>query len=729
MSVSQRCTRRAIAALLLTVLAATVPAAEQAAKQEQRDPSRAEAAEDSSAAQAEPGDQAGVDVIRVVGTPPERYQTESSDALTGFDVPYLDLPRSVEVIPEQILLDRKVTTLTEALQNASGVSLSDGFGGTNDDFLIRGFRRNSVYRNGFRLGSNFRINTTNLERIEVIKGPASITLGQVEPGGAVNIETKKPLSEPRYYVEGRGARYDSYFGLLDLSQPIDAIDGGMRLNASIEEAESFRDFTDIDRDFLSLAVTTRPFDGTRLDFTYEYRDESRPLDRGTVTLSDGEGGRFIPDLPRSRRLGEPFETFDVELNIVELGLTQELGDDWTLEAGVFHEFSDADDFQARPLRVFPDGTLVRRADGSRNRDIDVTAGRLRLNGEFATGPLKHQLAVGIDYRESAEDRFFAAGETRSDFNIFDPEFGNLSPMPLVQIPASSDTREYGIYVQDYVDLSARLSALLGVRFDEAEVESFFGPPVNRDVDTGFKDAISPQAGLIYRLRDNVSVYASYAEGFLPNTRTDETTGRVFDPEVSEQFEAGVKTEFNDGRIQSGIAVFDIEKENVVRVVDGVAQLVEGQSSQGIEVTTTGRLLPGLNIIGNYAFIDAEIESGPNRGNRPRNVAKHTFNLWASYEVPAGPLHGLGGGAGVSVFGDRFGDDANTWSLGAYELVDASLWYNIALPRAGALNLGEARLQFSVKNLTDERFFPASGGDLRVTVGQPRTYIGSIAVTF
>jgi len=721
MSLSQPRAHTVCVATIFSVLAGVAPAV----AQDEREPTPPSAESTTQTHK----DRAELEVTRVLGTPPERYQAGSSDALTGFDVPYLDLPRAVEVIPEQILLDRKVTTLTEALQNASGVSFSDGFGGTNDDFLIRGFRRNAVYRNGFRLGSNFRVNTTNLERIEVIKGPASITLGQVEPGGAVNIETKKPLSEPRYYAEGRGARYEDYFGLVDVSQPIDAIGGGVRFNGSLQDAESFRDFSEIDRDFLSLAVTARPFDGTRLDFSYEYRNESRPLDRGTVTLPDGEGGRFIPDLPRSRRLGEPFEEFDVELNIVELGLTQTLGSGWTLEAGVFHEFSDADDFQARPLQVFPDGTLARRADGSRNRDIDVVAGRVRLNGEFATGPLNHRVALGVDYRESAEDRFFAVGETNAEFNIFDPVFGNLSPEPLVQIPASTDTREYGVYVQDYVDLTARLSALVGVRFDEAEVESFFAPPVSRDVDTGFKDAISPQAGLTYRLRDNVSAYASYAEGFLPNTQTDETTGRVFDPEGSEQFEAGLKTEFNDGRIQSGIAVYEIEKDNVVRVVDGEAQLVDGQSSQGIEVTTTGRLMRGLNIIANYAFTDAEIDSGPNRGNRPRNVAKHNFNLWASYEVPEGPLHGLGAGAGVSVFGDRFGDDANTWSLGAYELVDASVWYNLALPRAGRLGFGEMRLQFSVKNLFDEEFFPASGGNLRVSVGEPRIYIGSLAVTF
>jgi len=667
--------------------------------------------------------------IRILGTPPERFLTDPSDALTGFPVDYLELPRSIEVIPEQVLLDRKVTTLTEALRNASGITLSDGFGGTNDDFLIRGFRRNAVYRNGFRLGSNFRVNTTNLDRIEVIKGPASITFGQVEPGGVVNIETKRPLDQRRYYAEGRAARYEDYFGLVDVSQPIDAIGGGIRLNASTQSAESFRDFTDIDRDFASLSLRARPFDGTTVEFNYEYRDESRPLDRGTVTLPDGQGGREIADLPRSRRLGEPFENFAVELNILDYSIRQALGAGWSIEGGMFHEFSDADDFQARPLQLFPDGTLARRADGSRDRDIDVLGSRLQLAGEIMTGPVRHRIAIGGDYRKSSENRVFAVGETSAAFNIFDPVFGNLSPDPLAEIPAGSDTEEYGVYIQDLIELTPRLTALAGVRFDEAEVESFFAPPVNNFTDTGFQSETSPQLGVTWRMLDEVSLYASYAEGFLPNTAVDETTGNVFDPEESDQIEAGVKGEFASGRVQTGLAVYRIDKENVVRVVDGVAQLVDGQRSEGLELTATGRLLPGMFITANYAYTDAEILTGPDRGNEPRNVAEHVFNVWGSYEVPSGPLYGLGTGLGVSVFGDRFGDDANTWELGAYELVDFSLWYNLSLPRLGALGLGEARVQFSVKNLFDEEFFPASGGDLRVNVGEPRTYIGSIAFTF
>ena len=138
---------------------------------------------------------------------------------------------------------------------------------------------------------------------------------------------------------------------------------------------------------------------------------------------------------------------------------------------------------------------------------------------------------------------------------------------------------------------------------------------------------------------------------------------------------------------------------MVRVVDGVAKLVDGQRSEGVEVTASGRPLPGMFITASYAYTDAKILSGPDQGNQPRNVAEQVFNFWGSYEVPSGPLYGLGTGVGVSLFEDRFGDDANTWNLGAYELVDFSVWYNLPLPGIDVLGPGEARVQFSVKNLT------------------------------
>lgn len=138
-----------------------------------------------------------IEEITVTGTDQSRYRSDNTRSLSGIDLGFLELPRVVEIIPEQILLDQKVTELEEALRNVPGISFSDGFGGSNNDFPIRGFRRNTVYRNGLRVRSNFRVNTSNLARVDVVKGPASITYGQVEPGGLVDVVTKQPLDDRR----------------------------------------------------------------------------------------------------------------------------------------------------------------------------------------------------------------------------------------------------------------------------------------------------------------------------------------------------------------------------------------------------------------------------------------------------------------------------------------------------------------------------------------------------
>ncbi|MBL8265453.1 TonB-dependent receptor plug domain-containing protein, partial [Steroidobacter sp.] len=217
----------------------------------------------------QPLQQATVEELVVLGVDPRRYDIAASDTLTGFPLSFLDSPRSVEIIPEQVLLDQKALDLAEALQNVTAVTFSDGFGGTNDDFLVRGFRRNSVYRDGFRRGSIFRINTVNVDRIEIIKGPASIAFGQLPPGGVVNVVTKKPLLEARTIVEGRLASHDTRFALLDSSIPFEQHNASVRVNLSWHEAQSFRDFTDIEQGVFAAASRWDPTLNTQVTASYE----------------------------------------------------------------------------------------------------------------------------------------------------------------------------------------------------------------------------------------------------------------------------------------------------------------------------------------------------------------------------------------------------------------------------------------------------------------------------
>lgn len=714
-----------------------------------------------------------VDEIVVIGTDQGRYRIEDSGALTGFQLDFLELPRVVNVIPEQLVLDQKITDLGEALRNTPGITQSDGFGGTNDDFFIRGFRRNTVYRNGFRRATNFRTNLTNVDYTQIVRGPASITYGQVEPGGLVDIITKKPLAEQRIAGEARYGSFEDQLFLLDWSQPInDAV--AFRVVASTQDANSFRDFTDFSRDTVALSARFDATASTRIDLSYEFRDESRPLDRGTVTVATPEGREIVNnliDIPISRRFGEPFEIAETEFHFIEATIEQDIGDSWTLRVGGAYEDSIGNDLQARPRSVVilnadapitPDGFflvdpetaaglvqpvfddptdlvfLSRRTDGSRERDSEVFYADAILSGEFETGPFRHRIALGGDYRSLEVTRFFVTSPTTNGFpveaggngallNLRSPVFGRLPDTlstdgrPLILAEQS----DYGFFVNDYIELTDRLSILAGLRFD-----SFDAADNNGSLDSA--NAVSPQAAINYEVTDFASVFFSYSQAFEPNfvINPEGATNEPFDPEDSEQFEVGAKAEFFDGRLQATGALYRIDKNNVLVFEEGQPVLRDGQSSQGAELSVTGQPIPGMNVVAGYAYTDSEIKGSSNPllvGNRPRNVGEHTFNLWASYELQSGPLEGLGLGGGVFHISDRFGDDANSFSLGAYTLVDLSAWYTLQAPGLGPGRT--IRLQVAGKNLFDEEYFSASGGNERISIGTPRAFFGSVSFDF
>lgn len=729
----------------------------------------------------EKNNEEAVEKITVVGTAQSRYLVDESSSLTGFDLDFLELPRIVNTIPEQLILDQKVTELTDILRNTPGISLSDGFGGTNDDFLVRGFRRNAIYRNGFRRATNFRTNLSNVEYTQVIRGPASITYGQVEPGGLVDIVTKKPLDEQRFAGEVRVGSFDDRFVLLDLSQPL-SDKAGIRLVGSVQDAESFRDFSDINRDTLSVSGTFDLSPTTRLNLSYEYRDESRPLDRGTISVPTPEGRAIVNDLfdiPNSRRFGEEFEIFDSNFNFFDATLEQELSDKWNVRLSAAYETSSSDDLQARPLAavvfdadgpitdqgqliiqspaqipailgqaqvsVFDEPTdrvfLSRRTDGNQNADVDVFYLNAVVAGEIDTGSVTHKIAIGGNYRDfEREDNFvFSAatndiaalfGITVPLFNINEPIFGNLpSDLDPSLFPRRiQTTEEFGVFINDYIEITDKFSVLLGARFDSVKVGNL--AEIDSAVELDSINEFSPQVAVNYKILDNASLFASYSESFEPNviSNPEVSITEPFDPEDSEQTEIGLKVEFFDGRLQTSAAIYDIDKTNVLTTVNGLPVLRDGQSSEGAEISVSGQPIQGMNIIAGYAYTDSEIGGvDADAGNTPRNVAENTFNLWASYEFQTGSLQGLGLGAGYFFVDDRFGDDANTFTLDSYNTVDFSVWYTLSAPGWGADD--SVRFQLAVRNLTDEDFFSASGGDLRINYGTPRTVFGSISFAF
>jgi iron complex outermembrane receptor protein len=289
---------------------------------------------------------------------------------------------------------------------------------------------------------------------------------------------------------------------------------------------------------------------------------------------------------------------------------------------------------------------------------------------------------------------------------------------------TDETEDFGIYINDYINFTDSLALLIGGRQDYSDVD---GNGEIKDV-----SAFSPQVALNYKPVANISTFVSYSEAFEPNTvlsfdnsGAQSETG-LFPAENSTQYEAGVKGQFFNSKLNSSLSVYRIEKENVLTAgPDGLPVLVKGQDSQGLEISISGQPVPGWTIVSGYAYTDASIKTGNNAGNRPSNVAKSNASLWTSYEFSQGQWAGLGAGAGVFYMGDRFGDNANSWELGSYSTCDISVWYTLPL----AKDKQNLRFQLSVKNMFDETYYSASGGDLRINIGQPRSLFASVSATF
>ncbi len=713
--------------------------------------------------------------ISVVGTKQSRYIIEVNDGATGLDLSFLDNPRNTILIPEQLILDRKVTTLEEALRNAPGVSAGDGFGGTRDDFFMRGFRRNAEYRNGFRRTSIFKANMSNTEYVQLVQGPAAITYGQVEPGGVVDVITKKPLNEQRIAGELRTGSYNDKFGMIDYSQPINE-DFSIRLVASIQDSESFRDFTDIKRDTFAFSSRYYLADSTKIDFAYEYRNEARPLDRGTIAIETTNGPAIINDLldvPFSQRFGSPWEIGEVEAEIFELSIGHDFNDLWNLELNIAHEGSTGNDLQSRPRAAFvvdadtaineqgyitsedfdpsviTDGAiyddssdrvyLIKRLDGSRDKEVTADLANIKLRGEFELGSMLHQVILGADYSNDNTDRKFTVGSQTDGINsafhsFIDPVYNLSGDFSLDGLPIlSAGSKNYGAYFNIYSHVTEKLGVLAGMRYSDTDYEATSdGVITSQTASSG----VVPQLGLNYKVLDNTSVYASFSESFEPNNVIPNNTGDAeeIDPEEGEQIEFGVKSEFFSGKAQTTLSFYKIDKINVVDGLDDLGDpiFVDGRSSQGVEFSVTGQPTDGMNISVSYAYTDAEDQDALGNKTQAESIADNIFNMYTSYEFQSGYLEGLGLGAGYYYESDRVMDAEGNLSqqvnLGDISLVDLSAWYTIKAPDSLSKD-GTIRFQAGVKNLFDDEYYGAGFTVLRIPLGSPRTAFASVSFDF
>jgi iron complex outermembrane recepter protein len=664
----------------------------------------------------------------IVVTEEEQRGYRLPNATTGSktDTPLRDLPFSVQVVPQELLQDRQVQSINEALRTVSGVTADNPSFSAFEGVTIRGFSGRNIIRNGLRDDTNIttRIAIPNIERIEVLKGPAGALFSQGGPGGTVNIVTKKPLSVPRYSVQGTIGNFDTYEGSLDLTGPLnDSKTLLYRLIAGASTSGTFIDFFDRRNYVVAPALTWQIGPATKLTFEGEYTISEQPNARGLPAK-----GTVLPNingkLPRNRFIGEPDDDLDKnDRYSIRLGyqLEHRFSSNWQLRNAFRATFLKNPQNSLFPSNLLDDERTLERGlftapDQSQNNYILDT----NVVGTFKSGSIAHKLLFGFDLNRDV----YASGGQQFELapiDIFNPVYRRPRGALLGEFPREPFiTDSLGIYLQDQIDLLPNLKLLLGGRFDIVSQKTEFA-----DGSESFQqdEAFSPRVGLVYQPIETVSLYASYSRSFLQSAGTafDNT---LFKPERGTQYEVGIKADWLDRKLSTTLALFDITRSNVLTAdpTNPNFSIQTGeQKSRGLELDIAGEILPGWKIAAGYAYTDAEITADNTFavGNRINNVPEHAASLWTTYEIQQGALKGLGFGLGLFYVGQRQGDLDNSFEVPSYTRTDATLFYR----------RDNYRIGLNIENLFNISYFEAAESQLRVYYGAPFTVRGTIAWTF
>ncbi|AVU00450.1 TonB-dependent siderophore receptor [Xanthomonas oryzae] len=656
------------------------------------------------------------------------YRELSITGATKTDAPLRDLPISARVFDRTLLDDAGVTDLAGALELASGITKANNLGGLWDSYSMRGFTGDPNFSsdymvNGFNAsrGYNGLRDAANTQSIEVIKGPASALYGRGEPGGVVNIITKKPLFQPQNSMDVSAGRFDSYRAAIDSTGPLSE-NVAYRLNVMHKDQHSFRDTVDSDNTLLAPSLLWMPTPETTVSYELEAVRIHAPFDRG-VTAIEGDANR----LPASRFLGEPRDG-DIDLHSTghQLFVVHGLNQTWSLQGGATYRESGMRGFSTEPWTLQADQRTLRRERRYRDYQGRDIAARAELLGSLQAGRVTHNVLFGIDGNRFDDSRFqqrARSAATPYSIDVLAPRYGVSQPGQLAAITDTEERQQvWGAYAQDQIDLGARWKALLGLRYDhyEQDLDNHLRGTTQRASD----GVVSPRAGLTFLVDDALSLYASAAAGFRPNSGVG-ANGQSFAPEKSRSLETGLKYVQPGDGLEATVAAFRIDKKNVLSLdpADTSFSLPVGEMrSQGVELDLLGRLTPHLAASVGLAYTDPQVTrssaaaagTGLAEGRRFPNVSRFSGNAFLNYEQPLTSKRSAAIGMGVSHTGERLGSvDSNTdFVLPAYTVLRVVGHYDVS---------DRLRLYAKVENLTDRRYAAFSYSEQWVYPGAPRSW--------
>jgi iron complex outermembrane recepter protein len=654
------------------------------------------------------------------------YRSLAVAGATKTDALPQDLPQSVRTLGADLLQDAAVTTLAGALDLASGIARQSNLGGLWDSYAMRGFTGDPNFGsdylvNGFSSsrGYNGVRDIAGTQAVEVLKGPLAALYGRGEPGGIVNILTKKPRFAPQYSIDLSLASHGGRRVAADLTGPLSAT-AAYRLNAAHDEGGSFRDTVHFRRDYLSPSFIWLAGPDTTVSYEIGASRQRAPFDRGVTAT-----GREPAPVPPARFLGEPADgPVTVETLGHQLFVQHGLNAAWSLQGGASYRDSSLQGYSSEAAALQADGrTLLRQR---RYRDFSATdrSARVELLGNVALAGVRHALLLGADTYRFDDTRVQLRRNPSTAYpyaiDIVAPAYGAAMAAPLLP---SLDTLEHqqarAFYAQDQLTLAPRWKALLGLRHDR-----YRQTVMNRRTGTASHQAqaaASPRAGLVYQPADTIALYASVARGFRPNSGVG-IDNTAFPAEKSRSHEIGVKAD-TPGGIAATVALYRIDKKNVLTTNPANTDyaLPAGEvASKGLEADVAGQLRRGLKLSAAYAYTDARVTRGDHTivsGSRFPNVPRHSGNVL----LVAGDARASVGG-GLAYVGERFGDVAVS---GNFRLPA----YTTARLLAAYAPDPHWRLALNVDNLFDRRYYASSYSRLWVAPGSTRTVTATLSHRF
>lgn len=722
--------------------------------------------------------------VEVTGRKERGYANTVSYGGTKTAADIKDVPQSIQYITKELMQDQGAVRMTDVVKNVSGVNQYTFY----DDVAIRGFRNqggvgssssNQLF-NGLRTFNGFwRQNLLNyLERVEIIKGPASALFGNANPGGTINKVTKKPLDTTRRSVNFQLGSYNTMRTNADFTGPMNKEKSLLyRLNLGYENANSFRDLLFDKNIIIAPSISYIASKDTRINFDVVYNKSNSRLDRGQSIF----GSTDLYSTPISLNVADVNDYLNEETYLVTASLSHRITDHLTFNTSFLRTGYRQDLFEHRSTAFAVDKQgkqiqelALRRVINRHNEQYsDSFTGY--LSGDFETGTLKHQVIAGYDYNNSliplgssqqdasgyrlkdgtVATKYVAKDSAKYEFYSYK---GKMIPRPNVTsfdlttnthslqdingyIYSANNTdvvvpfysQQHSVYVQDQVSIN-RLKILLGLRYDIFLSDLGYA---TSNVTRVKQHALLPRVGATYEINRNINAYATYTTGYSPQEASSQnaSAGGPFDPMESYLIEAGVKTDWFNKRLSATASIYKIEQKNALynaQDPDFPDRLIQvGKDiSKGIEMDIVGNVLPNLNIIMTYAYNDAVLQGAQggadslyNNQQKP-NAPKHMGSLWAKYQFMSRSLNGLGFGAGTYYVGKRtFGFQGQQSILPtpgpAYLLFNAAVYYK----------MDKVQVQFNMNNLTNKTHWVGGYDSSRLYPGAPRNWLTSITYTF